>query len=126
MADLRREGRNNQRRTLEVLVSEPVIASEVSELFNIPKHSVINRLGVLVVRAEAGATIDVNINGTTIMGEIGIDVTNALEYADANFSAQENGAIISVGPGSTAPTTGVVRILVEFVELDKVNGEYIN
>lgn len=132
MADRKATGLNNQKRGVCV-VSAPLVEADIlttgSIYANLPPKSLVVRVGILVTTASgtASSTLDVDYNGSEIGSEIAVSsagwVSDAVTTANA-YSA--SGGDIVVSAGSVTPAAGdfVGRLIVEYIELDKVTGEY--
>ena len=126
MADLTRDGLNNQRREISVAVSETVLA-EQNTLFNLPKRSLVLGVSAIVTYADstAGARINVKVGGTVVATDLIVDAEKVVSASDQFYFA--TGGAVRVLSGSTAPQgDGEFRLVVQYIELDKVNGEYTN
>jgi len=124
MADLRRVGLNNQKRGVGVSIGD-ACPTEDNVLFNLPQNVMVTSVAIVTKEADtsSGATMDVEVDGTVIGDElkvdaVGVDKKDAAVYFDT-------GGAVSIKPGSTAPGgDGSVRLVVEYIELDKLSGEY--
>lgn len=132
MADRKRTGLNNQKRGVSVL-SAPFVEADIlvagSIYATLPPRSLIQKVSVLVTTASGttGGTVDVSANGTVVANEIDVDDTGAkvgTVVEDAAYLA--TGGDIVVLAGSTTPADGALvgDLVIEYIELDKTNGEY--
>lgn len=127
MADLTRIGLNNQKRQVSVGVGGATPTTE-NTIFNLPPNSVVLGATLIVLAADtaAGATMDVTVDGTVVADELGVSAvgTNQSFLTPAYFAT---GGVVGIAPGTTAPAgDGSVRLVVEYIELDKTTGEYTN
>jgi hypothetical protein len=129
--DIRREGLNNQKRGICVMVSDLLadadIASTGSTIATLPAQSVIiaARVMTTVVTASGGVALD--YNGSAIEAAIVCTALGPLAgtvIGTAAYSA--TGGDIVVKDGGTAPgdTAWEGYIIIEYIELGKVTGEY--
>ena len=132
MADRRLTGINNQKRGVSVLVADLVeadILTTGSIYATLPPKTVVTGISVIVttVSGTAGATLDVDYNGSEVGSEIAITTAGTIvdTVTTANAYSATGGNIV-VTAGSTAPATGafVGKLVVEYIELDKTTGEY--
>ena len=128
MADLRKLSKNNQKRGFDVAVCESFSTSATMDdiLFDIPVNSVIVDVVVIVetVSGTATDTVDVKIGSTVIANEVVVGVAGVKRtVVDTQYLT---GGQISVVAGADAPdAAGVIRVLVEYVELDTSTGAYV-
>jgi len=132
MTDLRRTGTNNQKRSPSVL-SAPFVEANIlttgSIFATLPPRSLITSVivNVKTVSGTASSTLDVSANGTVVANEVAVTTAGAIVgtvVAGAAYLA--TGGDIVVLAGSTTPANGALvgDIVVEYIELDKTNGEY--
>jgi hypothetical protein len=130
MADLKRTGRNNQKRGVSVFTSE-IMATAVAQddtLATLPAGSVVTNAYVVVTTVSGTTTDTVDIKvGSTVVGNecvVGVIGLGVGTPAPTYFGT---GGDISVVSGADAPdTAGEYRVVVEYVELNKTTGEYTN
>lgn len=132
MADKKRDGKNNQKRSVSVL-SVPLLEADIlttgSIYATLPARSLITAVIVNVATASgtASATVDVEANGTVIANEVAVTVAGAIVGTVVTTAAYlATGGDIEVLAGAVTPADGafVGDLIVEYVELDKSNGEY--
>jgi len=129
MADLTKIGKNNQKREVVVAVSETTATSATMDdtLFNIPVIGVLIKSVTVVVETVSGAatsTVDVKMGATVIANETAVTATGAVTTAVDQYFA--TGGSISIVAGAVAPdAAGRLRVMVEYIELDTTNGNYI-
>lgn len=143
MADLTRVGLNNQKREVYVGVGE-ACPTTANTIFNLPKNSVVTRayLEVLTADSTAGAEMQVTVGSTVVADRVGVDtvgtaegkltvtstdgtttVTGDIPYTTPAYFA--TGGAVGIASGAVAPAgDGSVRLVVEYIELDKLSGEY--
>lgn len=129
--DLTREGLNNQKRGVCVAVSELLSSTDTvgdgSTLFTLPEQSAILRVYILVIAASTSTgTVDINYDGTEIGSEIVVTVAGTVvEVPDPQHVYSATGGDIVIQDGASAVTSSFSgRVIVEYVELEKVTGEY--
>ena len=134
MTDRTAAGINNQKRSVSVLVV-PLVEADVlttgSTYVNLPARSLVVAVGINVKTASGttGAELDVTLGGTDIATDVDIDDTGwkvGTLAEDAAYAA--TGGVIGVNAGTTTPADGafVGDLVVQYIELDKTNGEYTN
>jgi hypothetical protein len=124
-------GLNNQKRSSDVAVSDSVTNTQLAatlELFVLPPKSLITNVIVYVSDAgTSGDTVDITYNGDVVCNEVAVDAVGAIVGTIVAAEAYEaTGGTIAVlkGAGGVDSAT-ILRVLVEFVELDKVKEEYM-
>ena len=128
MADLTREGLNNQKRKISVNVSE-VADTKDNIFFQLPQNIITTAATVIVLKADStsGATMDIVANGTsTLKNEVKVDtVDTTRDVFETGSKYFDTGALIEVKAGDTAPAgDGEIILVVEYIELDRTTGEY--
>lgn len=128
MADRTLEGLNNQKRTASISVSDTIATSATlnDTLFNLPKNSMVVGGYVLVTTASGTSTdtVDVKVGSTVVINEAVVGATGVQE-GTLTKSYFSTGGAVTVVAGSDAPDdAGRIRVVLEYIELDKVNGEY--
>lgn len=130
MADLRREGINNQKRGICVSVSDVLATSATMDdtLFNLPENSLViaARAIVTTISGTATDTVDIKVGSTVIANEVvvGVAGVQAGTFVGGYFAT---GGAVSVVAGVDAPdAAGRIRIVIDYIELDKTTGEYTN
>jgi len=147
MGDLLRTGLNNQKRENSVSVSQ-VLAADIATaaiaadtstgqravalntalVADLPARSLVTNVlvSVLAASAIAGETVDVSINGVVtgnemIVGVLGITASAVVPVYFAT------GGEITIAPGAVPPTgtTMSIEVIIEFIELDVVEGTYM-
>lgn len=132
MTDKTRDDLNFQKRNVSIFKADLVEADILlagSVYGNLPPRSVIMYAGILVTTSSgtANATLDISVGATVVANEV--DVTAAgmidgtLVAANRYFAT---GGAITVAAGAVTPAAGdlVGELVIEYIELDKTNGEY--
>lgn len=130
MADLKRLGRNNQKKANCVVVFEvsgqdlidASATAEASTLGTLPMEVMVNR--VTLISKMGGGKVTVVVNGVAAISDFDLG-TNLVAERDALPTYLATGGPITMVPESVASTSEFM-VVVEFVELEKVTGEYIN
>ena len=134
MTDRKRTGLNNQKRSVSVL-SVPFVEADIlttgSIYATLPPRSLILSVSVLVttVSGTAVSTVDVEANGVVIANEVAVTVAGNIVGTVVSAAAYlATGGDIEVLAGAVTPATGslVGDLVIEYIELDKTNGEYTN
>ena len=130
MADLRRHGKNEQKKGVCVASAELTFSEIVDNSDNIngalivtlPSQSVITDVTIIErTPANAGATCDIVVGTTTLVNEGPLDSSNKPTVILNDFST---GGDIIVREGATAPTQGTFLVLIEYIEYVKSINEY--
>lgn len=129
MADLKRNGLNNQRRSMVAgvfpLTEAEILATPI--VATLPDRVLVTNVQAIVttVSTTATATIDVKVGATVVANEIAVTTAGVAggTLAESYFAT---GGDITVVAGAVAPAAGdlVVEVVVEYLELDSVNGSY--
>ena len=136
MADLRRVGTLNQKKTICVATAVLDFATAGAttashQLFNLPENAIILDAYIHVVTASNAATTSTGILGTA---EDGTQVLSAPNLKTAGKQGTFAGQTLT-GTGRTiwfkqtvvgAATAGSVVVVVEYLEFNKNTGEYTN
>jgi len=128
MADLRRVGKNNLKRGIAVAVSEAIATSATMDdtIADIPVNSLITNVAVIVETASGIATdtVDVKVGATVVANEVVVG-TVGVKNTEA-YTQFLTGGAISVVAGADAPdAAGVIRVIVEYIELDTTSGAFV-
>jgi len=147
MSDLLRTGLNNQKREVNVAVSQVLaadiatamipanpatgqlaVAANTALVGILPERVIVTNVHVNTLVASAGAaeTVDVLVNGVVVANEnvVGVLGIGTPAIARSYFAT---GGQITVVPGAVPPvgTTMSIEVVVEYIELDTVEGSYI-
>ena len=134
VTDKTRTGINNQKRSVSVL-SAPFVEADIlvdgSSFANLPARSLITNIivNVTTVSATATSTVDVTANGNVVANEVAVTTAGAIVGTVVSGEAYlATGGALVVKAGAVTPAAGdlVGDIIVEYIELDKSNGEYTN
>lgn len=126
MADLTRVGQNNYKREVMVGVSDSMSTGDNS-VFNLPANSLVTNVKVIVTAADTtvSSTVDVKVGTTVVADEAGVAATGVVGTTTEAYFA--DGGLVSVVAGATAPAgDGIIRLVVEYIELDTVTGDLTN
>lgn len=137
--DAKRKGLNNQRRGVDVVVTELLassvgtsgipmaVASDGSTVATLPPKSLIVGVEAVVTVASASSdTIDVTYGGNVVCNEISVDALGGVVGTVVETAAYSaTGGDIVVKDGSQATDANFRgRVIVRYVELDRVTGMY--
>lgn len=129
MADLRFEDKNNQKKTFSVFCSGEVATSATMSdiLFTLPKASLVTSVKavVLTVSGTATDTVDVKVGTTVVANEVVTGVAGVAAITAVVPTYFPTGGSVTVVAGADAPgSTGVIKIIVEYIETELTNGTY--
>lgn len=125
------EGLHNRKRAVSVGVYDLAhsdIAGDGAVVANLPAGIVL--LGYTVISdgsVTADSTAVVTIGGVTAIDEMPLDISHNDSYsASGTLSVSEFtvGGQLVIKEGSTAPAAGSIKFVLEYLELNKVTGEY--
>ena len=129
--DRKREGKYNQKRTSSFLVvpyTEAQIVGEGSIFATLPGRSLIIGVSSAVITASgtASSTIQPVVNGVNLGSALAVTAAGAATALTSAYLS--TGGDVVIKAGTTAPATGslVGELVIEYVELNKTNGEYTN
>ena len=130
MADLRREGKFNQKKSVSVAAAtltggSLIKAAEAYKLFDLPEDAVIINTKLYVrVAGDALATMNIGFDGGT-GSELGSAIAlDSIGVANGTANVVTgSGKTVIVTP-STAITRGEFTVIVEYIEYNKTTGEY--
>lgn len=130
MSDLTFNDKNNQKKTRSAFASGVITtAADMSEtLFTLPVNSLVTEVYAIVETGSGTATdtVDVKVGSTVVANEIVVGVVGVATGTVAK-TFFPTGGIVTVVAGADAPgTTGKIRIVVEYVEVELTNGQYTN
>jgi len=128
MADLRFEGKNNQKKIISAYASDIIATSENMDetLFTLPEASLVTRAYAVVLTASGTATdtVDIKVGSTVVADEVVVGVTGVQKgtQTEAYFAT---GGVVTVVAGDDAPDdAGRIKIVVEYIETELTNGQY--
>ena len=128
MADLNFNNKNNQKKTRSAFASGVITtAAAMSEtLFTLPVNSLVTEVYAIVETGSGTATdtVDVKVGSTVVANEVVVGVVGVATGTVAK-TFFPTGGVVTVVAGADAPgTTGKIRIVVEYVEVERTNGQY--
>lgn len=128
MADLTFNDKNNQKKTRSAFASGVITtAAAMSEtLFTLPVNSLVTEVYAIVETGSGTATdtVDVKVGSTIVANEVVVGVVGVATGTVAK-TFFPTGGVVTVVAGADAPgTTGKIRIVVEYVEVELTNGQY--
>jgi len=129
MADISRNGTFNQKRETSIGVFAPteaeILASDT--VATLPERVAVTRVwtNVMTASGTSGAQITVKVGTTSIATNVAVATTGLKTTNTPGYFA--TGGAITIVPGTTAPANGalVCEVIVEYVELDRLDGAYI-
>lgn len=129
MADLRFEDKNNQKKTVSVFCSGEVATSATMNdtLFTLPKASLVTGVKAIVITGSGTATdtVDVKVGSTVVANEVVTGVVGIAAITTVTPTYFPTGGTVTVVAGADAPgSTGVVKLIVEYIETELSNGTY--
>lgn len=132
MADKKRDGTNNQKRSVSVL-SVPLLEADIlsagSIYATLPARSLILSVAINV-KTPSGtsvSTLDVVANAAVVANEILVPTGGVIVGTVVTTAAYlSTGGDIIVRAGAVTPADGafIGDLIIEYIELDKTNGEY--
>ena len=128
MADLTFNDKNNQKKTRSAFASGVITttATMSETLFTLPINSLVTEVYAIVETGSGTATdtVDVKVGSTVVANEIVVGVVGVAVGTVAK-TFFPTGGVVTVVAGADAPgTTGKIRIVVEYVEVELTNGQY--
>lgn len=128
MADLTFNDKNNQKKTRSAFASGVITttATMSETLFTLPVNSLVTEVYAIVETGSGTATdtVDVKVGSTVVANEVVVGVVGVATGTVAK-TFFPTGGIVTVVAGADAPgTTGKIRIVVEYVEVELTNGQY--
>ena len=128
MADLTFENKNNQKKTSSVFASGVITtAAAMSEvLFTLPVNSLVTEVYAIVETGSGTATdtVDVKVGSTVVANEVVVGVVGVATGTVAKTFFPTGGTVTVVAGADAPGTTGKIRIVVEYVEVELTNGQY--
>lgn len=145
-ADITRFGKNNQKKnvslasaklypakldhTYGLAVDGTIAIGDVLTLFQLPTESVITDCFVVVRTAPTGdgqqTTIKLSADAVDIMDAVALGANVGIVGSLKAKTYIKAGAVITATLGTKALKDGVFELVVEFQEIDRVNGDYLN
>lgn len=130
MTDITRNDLYNQKREPSVAVASVTEAEilAVAGVVNLPERSLVTGVKTIVKTASgtAGAQVTVKVGATAIATNVAVSTTGVKTTASPGYFA--TGGLVTINGGTTPPAAGDLdsEYVVEYIELDKVSGEYTN
>jgi hypothetical protein len=132
--DIKREGLNNQKRGICVMVSDLIGEADLgaagSTIATLPDNSTIISASLLnlVVSGTAGDNLALDYNGSAIEADIDVQTLGIIPGTVVGTAAHsDTGGDVVVKDGTQMTGTAWSGyVIVEYIELDKVTGEYTN
>lgn len=133
VANKTRENSNFQKRNVSVSIGRNLLEADILTdgqiVFVLPEKIVIQSLKVLVrtVSSTGSATVDVLVGATVVANEIAVTALGAIAGTVTAANAyQASGGNVTIKAGAVTPAAGdlVCDLIIEYIELDKHNGEY--
>ena len=134
MTDLKRSGKNNQKREPRILVV-PFVEADIlttgSIYATLPARTLLmySQMIIKTPSGTASSTLDVTANGNVIANEVAATVaTTVVSAITATAAYLPTGGDIVIKAGAVTPANGALvgEYVLTYVELDKTNGEYTN
>ena len=132
MVDITRNGLYNQKRSVSVGVFDLTEAEilAVAGVANLPERCVVTDVKAIVktVSTTGSSSISVLVGAVDIGNDIAVTVAGVIPEVTVAPKYFPTGGAITVVGGATPPAAGdlLVEVVVEYIELDKVTGEYTN
>lgn len=132
MTDYTRTGLNNQKRNCRFVVAAPSEAEILSAgnaiIANLPERVLLTKAYAIVKTASTtgAATLDIKVGATVVANEVPVAALGVGEGVNFVPVYLATGGALTVAGGAVLPAAGdlVAEIVVEYIELDKVTGEY--
>jgi len=130
MTDITRNGLFNQKRKPDMAVFNPTEAQilAVAGVANLPPRSIVLAVyaNVLTASTTVGANVSLRVGATAIATNMDVATTGVKKEAVVGPQYFATGGLIEVIGGAVPPAAGdlVSEYIVEYIELDKVTGEY--
>ncbi len=126
MSDLTFVGKNNHKKARSAFASAVITTSATMDdtLFTLPKNSLVTEVYAIIETASGTATdtVDVKVGSTVVANEVIVGVLGVATGTVAK-TFFPTGGIVTVVAGADAPgTTGKIRIVVEYVEVELSEG----
>ncbi len=132
MVDKTRDGILAQKKGVSVAVI-PFVEADVlltgSKYVNLPDRSLITRVtsNIMTASGTASSTLDVKVNSVVLVNEMAVAAANVGDetlVAAARYLA--TGGAVEILAGAVTPANGALigELTIEYIELDKNNGEY--
>lgn len=128
MADLTYSDKNNQKKKISAFASGVITTSATMDdtLFTLPINSLVTNVYAIITTASGTATdtVDVKVGSTVVANEVVVGVLGVASGTVAK-TFFPTGGVVTVVAGADAPgTTGKIRIVVEYIEVELTDGTY--
>lgn len=129
--DFRFRAKNNQKKTVSYFVSGKIKLEEVGAddnaalLFDLPVNSLITNAKVITHTAGTGP-LKIACGTTEIVPNAAVNAAGVFEEVVSKLFETGGSVLLTNSSADYKKDKGVVRILVEYVELDRTTGEYTN
>ena len=128
MADLRFEGKNNQKKGVSIFSSEVITTSATMNdtLFTLPANSLVTAVYAVVTTGSGTSTdtVDVKVGTTVVANEVVVGVVGVASGTVAKTFFPTGGSVTVVAGADAPGTTGKVKIVVEYIETELTTGTY--
>lgn len=133
MADLKLEGKNNQKRGVSVFVSESItvgtsVSAFTDTLFTLPANSLVTSGSAIVTDAtgNTGDILSLLVGSETVVGSIPLDAVElSIGTVDTTKAYRASGGTVYAA-GTSAANPSTYKVVMEYVELNKTTGEFTN
>lgn len=128
MADLRFEGKNNQKKGVSIFSSEAITTSATMNdtLFTLPANSLVTAVYAIVLTGSGTSTdtVDVKVGTTVVANEVVVGVVGVASGTVAKTFFPTGGSVTVVAGADAPGTTGKVKIVVEYIETELTTCTY--
>lgn len=128
MADLTFSDKNNQKKTISVFASGVIATTATMNetLFTLPAKSLVKDVYAIVETASGTSTdtVDVKVGSTVIANEVVVGVLGVASGTIAKGYFPLGGSVTVVAGADAPGTSGRIRIVVEYIEVELTNGTY--
>ena len=128
MADLRFEGKNNQKKGVSIFSSDVITTSATMSdtLFTLPANSLVTAVYAVVITGSGTATdtVDVKVGTTVVANEVVVGVVGVASGTVAKTFFPTGGSVTVVAGADAPGATGKVKIVVEYIETELTTGTY--
>ncbi|EHC1462702.1 hypothetical protein JT681_001746 [Campylobacter jejuni] len=132
MVDLRFSHKNNQKKGVSYFCSGPIALKEVGKddnsgiLFDLPRASYIKSIQVVTLEGGTGP-VGIKCGSTALINDDGtVTAKGTYEEANVNQYFPTGGTVVLRNINTTKNDTGVVMVMVEYIETQKSILEYTN
>ena len=130
MVDITRNSLYNQKRESVAIVADVSEAEilAVAGVVNLPKRCLVTDVYAIVKTASttAGSQVSLRVGATAIATDLPVSAVGVQREATVAPQYFATGGLVEIIGGTTPPAAGdlVSEYVVEYIELDKVTGEY--